>query len=300
MTDETLLEEARERFQQSAEATAINRAEMLDDLRFLALDQWPEALKKQREQDISGARSCLVLDKCNQHLRQIVNDMRQNRPAIKVRPEDDRADKDTAEVFSGIVRHVEQRSGADMAYLTAGEHAAAIGLGYFRILTEYEHEHAFAQEISIARIHNPFSVYFDPYSTELDGSDAEWCFVTDRLPKKMFERQFPDAEPVDIERAGIGDCLDWYQEDSVRVAEYFYRVAKPETLLLLADGTTAWGDEYENALKNGIVPVPVVQERRRSGAACSGASTRGSKCSISASSRAPTFRSFPSTEIKRG
>ena len=260
--DDTLLEEARERFKAASEAESQYRADALDDLRFLSLDQWPEELKSHREKDPNGARPCLVLDKCSQHLRQIVNDMRQNRPAIKARPEDDRADKDTAEVFSGIIRHVEQRSGADMAYLTAGEHAASIGLGYFRILTEYEHEHAFAQEISIARIHNPFSVYFDNYSTELDGSDAEWCFVTDKLPKKMFERQFPDAEPVDIDHAGIGDYLDWYQEDSVRIAEYFYRVAKPETLLLLADGTTAWGDEYENSLKNGIEPIPVVQERQ--------------------------------------
>jgi len=261
-SDDTLLEEARERFQHADEAEAQNRAEWLDDLKFLALDQWPEALKRQRENDPNGARPCLVLDKCNQHVRQVVNDMRQNRPAIKVRPEDNRASKDTAEVFSGLIRHIEQRSGAEHAYLTAGESAATIGRGFFRILTEYEHEHSFHQEILIARVHNPFAVYLDPYSTQLDGADAEWCFITERLPKKIFEKQFPDAEPVDVERAGIGDLLEWYQQDSIRIAEYFYRVAKPETLLLLADGTTAWGDEYEAALVNGIEPVPVVQERQ--------------------------------------
>lgn len=262
MTDETLLEEARERFKSASDAESQYRAEALDDLRFLALDQWPEQLKRQREHDPNGARPCLVLDKCNQHVRQIVNDMRQNRPAIKCRPVDDRADKDTAGVYSGLIRHIENRSGAEVAYLTAGEYAASIGRGFFRILTEYEHEHSFHQEIEIARIHNPFAVYLDPYSTELDGSDAEWAFVTDRLPKKMFERQFPSAEPVDVEHAGQGDLLEWYQEDSVRVAEYFYRVAKPESLLLLADGTTAWGDDYQAALQNGVVPVPVVQERQ--------------------------------------
>jgi len=260
--DDTLLEEARERFKAASDAESQFRVDALDDLRFLALDQWPEALKRARENDPNGARPCLVLDKCQQHVRQIVNDMRQNRPAIKVRPVDDSADKDTAEVFSGLIRHIENRSGAEVAYLTAGEYAASIGRGYFRILTEYEHEHSFHQEIKIARIHNSFSVYFDNYSTELDGSDADWCSITDLLPTKLFKRTWPDAEPVDIEHAGVGDLLEWYQEDSIRVAEYFYRVAKPEPLLLLADGTTAWGDEYERALQNGIEPVPVVQERQ--------------------------------------
>ncbi|MGH8759593.1 MAG: portal protein, partial [Burkholderiales bacterium] len=262
MNDETILDEARERFAAASDAESLNRAEMLDDLRFLALDQWPEELKRARENDPNGARPCLVLDKCNQHIRQIVNDMRQNRPSIKVRPVDDSADKDAAEVFSGLIRHIENRSGAEVAYLTAGEYAASIGRGFFRILTEYEHEHSFSQEIEIARIHNPFGVYLDPYSTELDGSDAEWAFVTDRMPKKLFERQFPNVEPVDIERAGIGDLLEWYQQDSVRVAEYFYRTANSEPLLLLADGTTAWGEDYQRSLENGIEPVPVVQERQ--------------------------------------
>ncbi|MGH6820873.1 MAG: portal protein, partial [Methylocella sp.] len=230
--DEDLLSEARERFQAASDAESIYRADALDDLRFLALDQWPEQLRRKRERDPNGARPCLVMDKCGQHLRQIVNDMNQNRPAIKVRAEDGRASKDCAEVFSGLMRHIEQRSGAEMAYLTAGEHAASIGRGFFRVLTEYEHENSFSQEIAIRRIHNPFSVYFDPYSTELDGSDAEWAFVTDRLSKKAFKRQFPDAEPVSVEHAAIGDLLEWYQEDSVRVAEYFYRATKPESLVL--------------------------------------------------------------------
>lgn len=264
MNDEDLLTEARERFKAASDAESLNRIDWLDDLRFLALDQWPDGLKRAREHDPNGARPCLVLDKCNQHLRQIVNDMRQNRPAIKVRPVDDFSDKDTAEVYSGLIRHIETRSGAEVAYLTAGEHAASIGRGFFRILTEYERENSFSQEIALARIHNPFSVYFDPYSTELDGSDAEFAFVTTRLPKKLFERQFPSAEPVDIEHAGTGDLLEWYQEDSVRVAEYFYRIAKPGPLLLLEDGTTVWGDEYERAAENGVDLVPRAQERQAS------------------------------------
>jgi hypothetical protein len=37
---------------------------------------------------------CLEVDKLNQYVRQVVNDGRQNRPGVKVRPEGDGADAD--------------------------------------------------------------------------------------------------------------------------------------------------------------------------------------------------------------
>jgi hypothetical protein len=102
-----------------------------------------------------GARPCLVVDKVNQYKNQIVNNMRQNRAGIKVRPVDDYADIEVAEVLQGIVRHIEDRSKADIAYDWAGECAVVGGVGYFRILTEYVGD-SFEQDIRIERIKNRF------------------------------------------------------------------------------------------------------------------------------------------------
>jgi hypothetical protein len=236
---------------------------MLDDLRFAALDQWPDALKRMREQDINGARPCLVLDKIGQYRRQVINDTRANLPSIRFRPVDDKSDKDTAEVLNGLARHVQDVSSAEIAHLTALDWAVTSGLGYFRILTEYLSDDSWDQDIRIARIHNPFAVYFDPHSTAPDGSDAEWCFITDDVPKKAFEKLYPKAsQGGDLGPVSAGDLVrSWFSEESVRVAEYFRIDRVKDEVVLLEDQSSLYGSEYKKRLEGGEQLIPVVRAR---------------------------------------
>ena len=48
-------------------------------------------------------------------VRQIVNDSRQNKPAIVVRPVDSDSDPETAEIYAGLIRNIEVSSNADIA-----------------------------------------------------------------------------------------------------------------------------------------------------------------------------------------
>lgn len=48
-------------------------------------------------------------------IRQVVNDARQNKPGMVVHPVDSGADPATAEVFNGLIRHIEQSSDAEVA-----------------------------------------------------------------------------------------------------------------------------------------------------------------------------------------
>jgi hypothetical protein len=58
----------------------------------------------------------------------------------------------------GLIRHIEYDSNADVAYDTAVNSAAAIGFGYFRLLTDYESPTSFDQKIMFQRIRNALSV----------------------------------------------------------------------------------------------------------------------------------------------
>src|SRR5437763_1456574 len=79
------------------DAEEAERGKMLDDLRFATLDQWPTDIRNEREGDVkNGPRPCLTLDQVNQYIVQILNDLRQGKPGIKVRPVDDAADVQTA------------------------------------------------------------------------------------------------------------------------------------------------------------------------------------------------------------
>ena len=216
---------------------------MKDDLRFCALDQWDPKIKKAREGDPDGARPCLTIDKINQYVVQVTNDIRQNRPGIKVRPVDDGADPETAKVFQGIVRHIEDQSNAQIAYHTAVESAVKIGLGYFRVTTDYVSPDSFDQEIFVRRIPDTFTVYLGPH-IQPDGSDASYGFIFEQIPIDDFKRQYPKATTKDEDFSGLESTPTWKTKESITVCEHFYKHYETKELVFLTDGQTMYRDEY--------------------------------------------------------
>ena len=263
-----ILATARQRMTTAISAYSDSREDELDDLRFMAGSpdnqwQWPQDVLATRgsvQGQTINARPCLTINKLPQHVRQVTNDQRQNRPAGKVIPVDDQADIEVAEVFDGIVRHIEYISDADVAYDTACDNQVTYGEGYIRILTEYCDENTFDQDLRIGRVRNSFSVYMDPMIQDPCGSDAEWCFITEDVPKTDFERMFPTAEPISsIAIRGVGDAAlsQWINEDTVRIAEYFYKEHSKATLNLYPGNQTAFAGspEAKQIEMMGLKPV---------------------------------------------
>src|SRR5689334_10233942 len=75
---EAFLTRARERFSRCREQEQQNRDRALEALRFRDLEQWPQVVKNDRETDPEGPRPCLVADKLNQYVHQVVNDGKQS------------------------------------------------------------------------------------------------------------------------------------------------------------------------------------------------------------------------------
>jgi len=251
----------RDRMRQAVGAYSESREDELDDLRFMAGSpdnqwQWPQDVLATRgsvQGQTVNARPCLTINKLPQHVRQVTNEQRQNRPSGKVIPVNDQADVEVAEVLDGIVRHIEYMSDADVAYDTACENQVTYGEGYIRILTEYCYEDSFDQDIKIARVRNSFSVYMDPLIQDPCGSDAEWCFITEDLMKEDYQRMYPNAAPLSsIMVQGIGDqdISQWITEDTIRIAEYFYTDHKTETLYLFPGNQSVFkGSREERNLR---------------------------------------------------
>jgi len=218
--------------------------------------QWPADVLATRgavQGQTINARPCLTINKLPQHVRLVTNEQRQNRPAGKVIPADDKADVAVAEVFQGIVRHIEYLSDADVAYDTACDNQVTYGEGYIRILTEYCREDSFDQDLKIGRVRNSFSVYMDPMIHDPCGSDAEWCFITEDIPKEEYERLYPDALPISVMMSqGVGDqsLSMWMSQETVRIAEYFYIEHQKKKLNLYPDNITAFeGSPQDKQLK---------------------------------------------------
>ena len=116
-----ILTQAREAYERAREYWSDNHTEAKDDLAFARLGrQWDERIRRQRELE---HRPCLTFNKMPAFIRQVVNDARQNKPAIKVHPQDSQADVRTAAIINGLIRNIETISDADVAYDTAIEHA---------------------------------------------------------------------------------------------------------------------------------------------------------------------------------
>jgi hypothetical protein len=204
------------------------------DLRFARLEeQWHEQDRKQREVD---RRPCETFNKMASFIRQVVNDARQNKPAIKVHPADDQADPETALIINGLIRNIEVISNADAAYDTGIEHAADRSVGFWRVNTRYACDDTFEQDIIIERITNPFSVYGDYRTQTVDSSDWNEAIIATILSKEEFKREYPKAEKVnwDFDFQGLPD---WLEGDNVTVAEYWVREKVESQIIALSDGT---------------------------------------------------------------
>ena len=256
MKREDMLATMRSRLTLAMAALGDSRQDELEDLRFMAGSpdnnwQWPADVLATRgavQGQTINARPCLTINKLPQHVRQVTNEQRQNRPSGKVIPADDKADVQVAEIFNGIVRHIEYISDADVAYDTACDNQVIYGEGYIRLLTEYCDETSFDQDIKIGRIRNSFSVYMDPMIQDPCGADAKWCFITEDVLKEDYERMFPDAMPVStIMAQGVGDqsISQWMSETTIRIAEYFHYEMESRTLNLYPGDVTAYAGSPE-------------------------------------------------------
>jgi len=262
------LSSMRARFQMAMSAYSESREDELDDLRFMAGSpdnqwQWPADVLATRgsvQGQTINARPCLTINKLPQHVKQVTNEQRQNRPSGKVIPADDKGDVEVAEIFDGMVRHIEYISDADVAYDTACENQVIYGEGYIRILTEYCNDASFDQDLRIGRIRNAFSVYMDPTIQDPCGSDAEYCFITQDLTKEEYERQFPDAAPISsMMSQGVGDSSlsQWLTENTVRIAEYFYYRHIPTKLNLYPGNMSHYNNSPEDRQMKemGLKPI---------------------------------------------
>lgn len=252
MNSAELIKTARKRMSDAIDADTENRDEALDDLEQLTgQGQWPDDIRQSRESD---GRPCLTINRLPQFVRQVTGDIRRMNPSIKVLPGDQEASEDVAEIIEGLTRHIQSESDASSVYEWAAECAAGCGIGWFRIVTEWEDDSSFAQKIRLKAIRNPLTVYFDPLSEMPTREDSDYVFITSLMQKDDFSKAYPDAQPIDADRdAQIEGISNWFSQDTVVVAEYYWKETKKVTLSLLEDGST---------VESAAAPLRIVRQRK--------------------------------------
>jgi len=207
-----------------------------------AMGQWDPVVLQNRR-----GKPCYTFNRCLQPVNMVVADMRQTRPAGKVRPSSEGASESTAEVFAGLCRSIEQASRADQIYKEQFKFAVAGGFGAWRIMPTYmqdDGEGAFDQVLRILNISNPQTVVWDPQCADACAGDANRCLVAERISDENYEALYPDGNmnSFNVSR----DSYGWFTDKEVRIAEYFERVPREKWIAKMTDGTVR---DYDSDLK---------------------------------------------------
>jgi hypothetical protein len=231
MKKEDIIKEAIEQFDESVDAEGDNREASLIDAKFENGEQWTA-----EDEQARIGRPCLTINKVAGTVKQILGDARQNKPRIKIRPVDSDADPLTAEIFTALIRNIENVSDAESAYDNGHDCAVRGGIGFWRVNTRYNEDSIDEQDIYIDRIVNTQSVYFDQSSIKLTYEDAEHCFIIEDMKRKKFKKKYPKANASDFDGGDPGKKSGWFTKDTVRVAEYWYKEPVKKHLFELLDG----------------------------------------------------------------
>ena len=250
-SDEDIVKEAQERFDRANENQANAHRHYVADMQFANGDddnkfQWTDNVSAGRAQ---SGRPALTVNKTRIHCLQIINDARQNPVQVRINPVSDDATYEAAQIYEGIVRHVEYISNAQQAYANATYCQVMGGIGYWRVLVDYAHDDTFDQEIFIRRVGDPTSVYMDPDIQQADGSDAKWAFLFYELTKEEYEAEYGESDDPDdanlnnaaltLNSARNTSAKSHTDDKHVQLVEYYRVGTKTDRLLQLPDGTVA-------------------------------------------------------------
>lgn len=253
--DEKIIYEAQIRFRGCEDWESTSRPRAIQDDKFAEADSYNGYQWSVNDIADRGERPWLTINKIRQHNLDIINDAKKNKPGIKIRAVSDEATFEAAEVFEGLVRHTEYISNAQIAYDTATTHQVRSGIGYWRVITDYEHDDTFNQEIFIKCIKNPLNVYLDPDIQEKDGSDARFGFLFDDIPIDLFKKKYPQYVDL-ISQSALGNTSDynWQTDKHVRIAEYYCRTEKRDVLWAIPNKKTGEIDY----IRKSVLPREIV------------------------------------------
>ena len=197
--------------------------------------------------------------------RQVIGDQRQNRTDIKVRPVSGGADEDRAKILNGLIRNIESQSKANNAYDNAFDEGLTGGYGGYRIVTEFNDDDSFEQDIRIRPIASATtSLWFDPAAKEYDRRDAMWAFVSTDMPTPDFKEKFPEASLASFDQETFNNsaCRSWFKGDTIRIAEYWVKKPITRKIGLLSDGRVIdLGEESKVLDELAASGVTVLKER---------------------------------------
>lgn len=255
---EEILKLADLRFDASIQAESEYRTDAVIDRKFVDGDQWPSFIREKRKNRVIATvnktrimRNNVVGKGMDINIKPIVSPTKGGT-------------KEIAKIYDAIITNILEKSKATRVHRSALKDAATSGLGFMRIIQEFD-ETGFYQHLRLKYVSNPLTVYVDQTSTDYLYGDARWMFVTGVFSDEEFEFEYPGAQKTSFRQSSKGDRTrekNWYDEQGIVVAEYFYRV--PQTVqraqMITGEVFELSEEVTSEIIENTIIPGTATEE----------------------------------------
>ena len=237
--DQKIVKEALERFKACEEWQGTEDQRAREDIKFANGDarnafQWPDKVYSDRTAD-GNDLPCLTINNTRVHNDLIINEICKQDFGIKVRPVAGKASYQAAKMMEALIRRIQDQSTFGAQRRKVAEHQVDGGIGHIMIETRYTSERSVDQDIYLKAARDPTAVYEDPWIREPDGSDKNFKFEFERLPRKEFNRKYPEyaskvgSSPVD------SIFSSWINDKEIVLVKYWRKRAEKDTLIVYID-----------------------------------------------------------------
>jgi hypothetical protein len=227
--------------------------------RFLKIrdGQWEESVIKKM-----GKRPRYTFDHTSRVVNAISGEIEQNEFGGRVIAKGDRAQGEIAETYDGMLRSIQNLSGADAIFKTAGRHLAERGFDAWRIVSDWVDVDAFEQDLMIKPIPDALNrVWVDCGWHEADRSDSRYGFVTTCMRRDEYRAEFGDEPAVSLPNGH--DPKSKSDEDDIIVADFYYLKSEPRTIHLLTDGRVVSDEDFQPVAADYAIRGIFVEKSRK-------------------------------------
>lgn len=223
----------------------INR--FRNDRYFVFYDQWSQD-ERQAFKDLN--KPIFTYNKIYDYYRKLIGEQRFNTSNIEVNSINGMISQKEVTLRADIIRGIEYKSRADIAYQNAFGSAVSGGLGAIRLRTDYVNPKTMEQEILIEPVKFAERVFWDPLSKAATKTDGNFMGIYDQMDKDDFVEKYPEIPyPVSFPVNYNTRYFNWGDKKSITICEYYEKQWYNFTLYQLDNGECISKKEYNRRKK---------------------------------------------------
>lgn len=194
----------------------------------------------------------------DQHMRQI----EESSFDIRVSPAGGEATKETAQIYDGVIRNIENMSNAGHVYKAVARGMIASGFDAFRIVQKYVDSDSFDQDLIVEHVPNAIDrVWFGPSESQ-DRSDAPWSIVLHAMSKADYDVKWPDGSGQSVSEGRQANAY-WQRQNLVIIGEFLYYEESARELVLMSNGRVYEVDDDYKTIADELKLLQITEVRRR-------------------------------------